>query len=349
MIYASRRAGAGGNDFFAWQFPTAVAEQPLYGQRGPVLVRRSSSGLARRTTGARFAAPSAARAYLEDFESCYSSSPLAVHTGVTVATSGGVLRPPALLCAPPPLMVFNGVKVAQVGCSPTPGSSGSSADPAARPDRATPVISPAGRACPRWAMIIGVLRAQALGRETQAGDRHRPVLAFVVAGLIRGFVCRSGGPPACASPSACSWSGVRRRIVVRGGPPPGGVTGGIGELDRGWDKLAEPRTLVVLDDSAETIRRVWRPVPSHWYVSASSPQAGGRASTTVTPAAGGDVRRPGVETLTAQPAVDLPVTSPAPGRRRRVRARPTTVLADGAARDRPLLDRGHHQVGQQPA
>ena len=72
------------------------------------------------------------------------------------------------------------------------------------------------------------------------GRRHRPRAgrcAFVVAGLIEGFVTPRRCRPACGSASAC-WS---RRVfvvwvVVQGRAAPlRGVTGAMGELDRGWD------------------------------------------------------------------------------------------------------------------
>ncbi len=69
------------------------------------------------------------------------------------------------------------------------------------------------------------------------------VLAFVVAGIIEGFVTGRGVPTGLrvaigvlVEVAFVGWIVVQGRAASRRG-----VTGAIGELDRGWDELATAR------------------------------------------------------------------------------------------------------------
>src|SRR5690606_22304382 len=98
-----------------------------------------------------------------------------------------------------------------------------------------------------WALIApgDRTRGEALGAEArQAGIMALGlVVAFVTAGLIEGFVTGRGVPTGlrvaigvAAEAAFVTW------IVTQGREATArGVTGAIGELDRGWDELAAAR------------------------------------------------------------------------------------------------------------
>ena len=98
-----------------------------------------------------------------------------------------------------------------------------------------------------WAVIApgDRTRSQALGREARRAGviALGLVLAFVVAGLIEGFVTGRGVPTGLrvgigvtAELAFVGWIVVQGRAATRRG-----VTGELGELDRGWDELATAR------------------------------------------------------------------------------------------------------------
>ena len=86
---------------------------------------------------------------------------------------------------------------------------------------------------------------EALGREARRAGviALGLVFAFVVAGLIEGFVTGRGVPTGLRVAIGVlvevvfvGWIVVQGRAATRRG-----VTGEIGELDRGWDELAKAR------------------------------------------------------------------------------------------------------------
>jgi hypothetical protein len=98
-----------------------------------------------------------------------------------------------------------------------------------------------------WAVIApgDRTRGQALGEEARRAGviALGLALAFVVAGLIEGFVTGRGLPTALrvgigvvAEAVFVLWIVVQGRAASRHG-----VTGALGELDRGWDDLAAAR------------------------------------------------------------------------------------------------------------
>jgi uncharacterized membrane protein SpoIIM required for sporulation len=263
VIYASRsRPVQAISDFFAWRFPAAVWQSGRFVAVSaalflvPALV--VGVWLATNDEALDAAAPEALReAYLEeDFESYYSSEPASQFaTEVTVnniQVAFTAFATGALLCVPAAaLMVFNGANVGFAG--------GLFAD-AGQLGKFFGLILPhglleltaviiAGGAGLRlgWAVIApgDRTRAQALGREARRAGviALGLVFAFVVAGLIEGFVTGRGVPTGLRVAIGVlvevvfvGWIVVQGRAATRRG-----VTGEIGELDRGWDELAKAR------------------------------------------------------------------------------------------------------------
>ncbi len=263
MIYARRTRTAGAvRDFFAWRFPAAVYQSGRFVAASAALllvpaiafgVWIGTSDTAVDATGSK----AARSAYLnEDFESYYSSKPATQFaTEVTVnniqvavvAFAGGVV-----LCLPTvAMMAFNGANVGVAG--------GLFADAGQLPkffglilphgllELTAVVIAGAAGLRLGWAVIApgDRPRGQALGEEARrAGTIALGIaLAFVVAGTIEGFVTGRGVPTAlrvgigvAVEVLFVSWIVVRGRVATARG-----LTGDVGELDRGWDELATAR------------------------------------------------------------------------------------------------------------
>lgn len=263
VIYASRtRTRRAVADFFAWRFPAAVYQSWRFVVVAAVLLLAPAlafgAWLGSSQEALEASATEAVReAYLEeDFESYYSSAPAAEFAGqVTVnniqvavlAFASGVL-----LCLPTALLLgYNGANLGLAG--------GLFAD-AGELGRFFGLILPhgllelsavvvAGAAGLRlgWAVIApgDRTRGQALGEEARRAGviALGLALAFVVAGVIEGFVTGRGLPTALrvgigvvAEAVFVLWIVVQGRAASRHG-----VTGALGELDRGWDDLAAAR------------------------------------------------------------------------------------------------------------
>jgi uncharacterized membrane protein SpoIIM required for sporulation len=263
VIYASRsRPLQAVSDFFAWRFPAAVWQSGRFiaASAALLLVPALAVGAWIATSDAALdaSAPEAVRqAYLdEDFESYYSSSPASEFaTQVTVnniQVAFTAFAFGALLCLPTAvIMVVNGANVGFAG--------GLFAD-AGQLDKFFGLILPhglleltavviAGAAGLRlgWAVIApgDHTRGQALGHEARRAGviALGLIVAFVLAGTIEGFVTGRGvatpvrvGIGVAAELAFVGWIVVQGRAATRRG-----VTGEIGELDRGWDELAAAR------------------------------------------------------------------------------------------------------------
>jgi uncharacterized membrane protein SpoIIM required for sporulation len=263
VIYRGRsRPGSAVADFFVWRFPAAVYQSGRFiaVAAALLLVPAFVFGVWLGTSDAALdvAVPDAVReAYVQnDFESYYSSdSATNFSAQVTVNNIQVALMAFAtgiLACIPTVLLLaYNGVNVGV--------AAGMFAD-AGELDRFFGLILPhglleltaviiAGAAGLRvgWAVIApgDRSRAEALGTEAR-----RAVLialglmvAFVVAGFIEGFVTGRGVPTAlriaigvAAELAFVLWIVVQGRTATARG-----LTGELGELDRGWDELAEAR------------------------------------------------------------------------------------------------------------
>jgi uncharacterized membrane protein SpoIIM required for sporulation len=263
VIYASRsRTMRAVADFFAWRFPAAVWQSGRFVavSAALLLVPALAVGawIATSDEALDASAPDAVReAYLEeDFEDYYSSEPATqfatevtvnnIQVAITAFASGVLLCLPAAL-----LLAFNGANVGFAG--------GLFAD-AGELGRFFGLILPhglleltavvvAGAAGLRlgWAVIApgDRTRGQAVGAEARQSGviALGLVLAFAVAGLIEGFVTGRGVPTGlrvgvgvAAELAFVSWVVVQGRAATARG-----VTGALGELDRGWDDLAAAR------------------------------------------------------------------------------------------------------------
>lgn len=263
VIYGARpRARGAVRDFFAWRFPAAVYQSGRFiaASAALLLVPAVAMAIWLATSDAAIDAtgPEALReAYLqEDFEAYYSSQSAADFTSqVTVnniqvsllAFAGGIL-----LCLPSAaLMIING---ASIGVA-----AGLFAD-AGELAKFFGLILPhglleltavvvAGGAGLRlgWAIIApgDRSRAEAVGQEARqcVVIALGLVLAFVVAGLIEGFVTGRGvATPLRIAIGVAAWLGFVAWVVLQGRAATArGVTGTMGELDRGWDELAAAR------------------------------------------------------------------------------------------------------------
>jgi uncharacterized membrane protein SpoIIM required for sporulation len=263
VIYASRsRTMRAVADFFAWRFPAAVWQSGRFVaiSAALLLVPALAVGawIATSDEALEASAPDAVReAYLEeDFEDYYSSEPATqfatevtvnnIQVAITAFATGVLLCLPAAL-----LLAFNGANVGFAG--------GLFAD-AGELGRFFGLILPhglleltavvvAGAAGLRlgWAVIApgDRTRGQAVGIEARRSGviALGLVLAFAVAGLIEGFITGRGVPTGlrvgigvAAEVAFVTWVVVQGRAATARG-----VTGALGELDRGWDDLAAAR------------------------------------------------------------------------------------------------------------
>jgi uncharacterized membrane protein SpoIIM required for sporulation len=263
VIYASRsRTLRAVGDFFAWRFPAAVWQSGRFVAISAALLLAPAlaigAWLATSDEALEASAPEAARAdYLdEDFEDYYSSEPATQFaTEVTVNNiqvafvafaTGVVLCLPAVF-----VLVLNGANL---------GFAGGLFAEAGELGRFFGLILPhglleltavvvAGAAGLRlgWAVIApgDRTRGQAVGDEARRAGviALGLVLAFVVAGIIEGFVTGRGFPTGlrvgigvAAEAVFVTWIVVQGRAATARG-----VTGALGELDRGWDELAAAR------------------------------------------------------------------------------------------------------------
>jgi uncharacterized membrane protein SpoIIM required for sporulation len=263
VIYGHRsRSSRAVADFFAWRFPAAVWQSGRFVAASAALLLAPAlavgTWLATSDAALEATGPEALReAYLEeDFEAYYSSEPASQFaTEVTVnniqvafgAFAGGVL-----LCLPPAaLLAFNGANIGQAGglfaaAGELPKFFGLIL-PHGLLELTAVVIAGAAGLRLGWAVIApgDRTRGQALGDE---GRRAAVivmglVLAFAVAGMIEGFVTGRGLPTglrvgigATAELAFVTWIVVQGRAATARG-----ATGALGELDRGWDELAEAR------------------------------------------------------------------------------------------------------------
>lgn len=263
VIYRGRsRPARAIRDFFVWRFPAAVYQSGRFvaASAALLLVPAVAMGvwLANSDEALDVAAPEAVReAYLEeDFEDYYSSdSATNFATEVTVnniqvalqAFAGGIL-----LCVPTAvLLVFNGGSIGGAGgLFASVGELGKFFGlilPHGLLELTAVVIAGAAGLRMGWAIIApgDRGRGEALGSEAR-----RSVLialglmvAFIVAGFIEGFVTGRGVPTGlrvgigvAAELAFVTW------IVVQGKAATArGLTGELGELDRGWNELAAAR------------------------------------------------------------------------------------------------------------
>jgi uncharacterized membrane protein SpoIIM required for sporulation len=263
VIYRGRsRPGIAITEFFAWRFPAAVYQSGRFiaASAALLLIPAIVMGVWLGTSDAArdVSAPEEVRAaYIEnDFESYYSSdSATNFATQVTVnniqvalaAFAGGVLAGIPTVY----LLVYNG---ANVGLA-----AGLFAD-AGQLDRFFGLILPhglleltavviAGAAGLRvgWAVIVpgDRSRIEAIGAESRQAVLIALglMVAFVAAGFIEGFVTGRGVPTAlriaigvAAELAFVLWIVVQGRTATARG-----ITGELGELDRGWDELAAAR------------------------------------------------------------------------------------------------------------
>jgi uncharacterized membrane protein SpoIIM required for sporulation len=263
VIYATRaRPRRAVADFFAWRFPAAVWQSGRFvaASAALLLVPALSVGawLASSDAALDAAAPKALReAYLhEDFEAYYSSEPASQFaTEVTVnniqvaftAFAGGVL-----LCVPSAvLLVINGANLGGAGGLFAAGGELPKFFGLILPhgllELTAVVIAGAAGLRLGWAVIApgDRSRARALGDEGRRAGviALGLVIAFAAAGTIEGFVTGRGVPTALrvgiglvAELAFLAWIIVQGRAATARG-----VTGSLGELDRGWDDLAAAR------------------------------------------------------------------------------------------------------------
>ena len=263
VIYRGRaKPGTAIRDFFVWRFPAAVYQSGRFiaASAALLLVPAFLVGMwvMNSEEALDVALPEYARdAYLnEDFEDYYSEDSAAnFATRVTVnniqvaffAFAGGIL-----LCIPTVIsMVINGVAVGKAG-----GAFGSVGElgkffglilPHGLLELTAVVIAGAAGLRLGWAVIAPGDRPRG---EAVGAEARRAVLialglmvAFIVAGFIEGFVTGRGVPTALrimigvvAEVAFVTW------IVVQGKAATArGLTGDMGELDRGWDELAAAR------------------------------------------------------------------------------------------------------------
>jgi uncharacterized membrane protein SpoIIM required for sporulation len=263
VIYRGRsRPGAAIRDFFVWRFPAAVYQSGRFvaASAALFLVPALLVGvwLDQSDVALDVALPEAARdAYLnEDFEDYYSSdSATNFATEVTVnniqvafmAFAGGILMGlPTVF-----IMVFNGVNVGVAGGAfASVGELGKFFGlilPHGLLELTAVIVAGAAGLRLGWAIIApgDRSRVDAVGLEAR-----RAVLialglmvAFVVAGFIEGFITGRGVPTALrvgigvvAELAFIAWIVVQGRSATARG-----LTGDLGELDRGWDELAAAR------------------------------------------------------------------------------------------------------------
>ncbi|HKH04432.1 MAG TPA: stage II sporulation protein M [Acidimicrobiales bacterium] len=263
VIYGSRaRTGRAVGEFFVWRFPAAVYQSGRFvaASAALVLVPALVMGVWLATSDAALdaAGPEAVRAaYLEeDFESYYSSDPAADFASqVTVnniqvslfAFAGGILA-----CVPTVfLLVLNGASLGLAG-----GLFGDAGElpkffglllPHGLLELTAVIVAGAAGLRLGWSLVApgDRSRSQAVGEEARRAVviALGLVLAFVAAGLIEGFVTGRGLPTALRlAIGTVTWLAFVAWVVVQGrAATASGVTGSMGELDRGWDELATAR------------------------------------------------------------------------------------------------------------
>jgi uncharacterized membrane protein SpoIIM required for sporulation len=263
LIYRGRsRPGRAVRDFFAWRFPAAVYQSGrfLAVSAALLLVPAIAMGvwLANSDEALELSAPDAVReAYLEeDFEEYYSSdSAVNFATQVTVnniqvaiqAFAGGIV-----FCIPTAfVLVFNGLNIGVAGGQFA--AVGEQAKffglilPHGLLELTAIVIAGAAGLRMGWAIIApgDRSRGEALGAEARRSVVIvlGLIVAFAVAGFIEGFITGRGAPTALriaigvvAEVAFLAWIVIQGRTATARG-----LTGEIGELDRGWDELARAR------------------------------------------------------------------------------------------------------------
>lgn len=263
VIYRGRsKPGKAIVDFFVWRFPAAVYQSGRFIAVSAALLLVPAflvgAWLTNSEKALDVAMPDAAReAYLnEDFEDYYSNdSATNFATQVTVnnievallAFAGGIL-----LCIPTVLsMVNNGINLGVAG-----GMFGSVGQldkffglilPHGLLELTAVIIAGASGLRLGWAIIAPGDRSRG---EAVGSEARRAVLialglmvAFIVAGFIEGFITGRGVPTplrvgvgVVAEVAFVTWIVVQGRAATARG-----LTGDLGELDRGWDELAAAR------------------------------------------------------------------------------------------------------------
>jgi uncharacterized membrane protein SpoIIM required for sporulation len=263
VIYASRsRTLRAVGDFFVWRFPAAVWQSGRFvaASAALLLVPALAVGawLAVSDEALEASAPDAVReAYLaEDFEDYYSSEPASqfatevtvnnIQVAFTAFASGVLLCVPAAL-----LLAYNGANLGFAGgLFADAGELGTFFGlilPHGLLELTAVVIAGAAGLRLGWAVIApgDRTRGRALGEEARRAGviALGLALAFAVAGLIEGFVTGRGAPTALRlAIGVAAWLAFATWVVVQGRAATSrGVTGSLGELDRGWDDLATAR------------------------------------------------------------------------------------------------------------
>jgi uncharacterized membrane protein SpoIIM required for sporulation len=263
VIYRGRsRPGQAIKDFFAWRFPAAVYQSGRFVAVSAALLLIpafvAGAWLGTSDEALEASAPEAVReAYLEeDFEEYYSSDTAAnFGTQVTVnnimvaftAFAGGIL-----LCLPTAFMLaYNGFAVGSAGGLFV--SAGESAKffglilPHGLLELTAVVVAGAAGLRLGWSIIApgDRRRSEALGNEARRAVviALGLMVAFMTAGFIEGFVTGRGLPTwlrlaigIAAQLAFLAWIIVPGRIATARG-----LTGDMGELDKGWDELATAR------------------------------------------------------------------------------------------------------------
>jgi uncharacterized membrane protein SpoIIM required for sporulation len=263
VIYRGRsRPGSAVVNFFAWRFPAAVYQSGRFIAASAALLLLPAlavgAWLATSDEALDAAAPDALReAYLEeDFEAYYSSDTAAnFATEVTVnniqvaltAFAGGILA-----CVPTAvLLAYNGASIGSAGGLFV--DAGESAKffglilPHGLLELTAVVVAGAAGLRLGWAVVApgDWRRTEALGREARRAIviALGLVVAFVAAGFIEGFVTGRGLPTwlriavgVVAELAFVTWVVIQGRAATERG-----LTGDVGELDRGWDELAAAR------------------------------------------------------------------------------------------------------------
>jgi uncharacterized membrane protein SpoIIM required for sporulation len=263
VLYGARPRTFGAvADFFVWRFPAAVWQSGRFVAASAALLLLPAlamgTWLANSDAAIDASAPDAVReAYLnEDFEDYYSSQPASAFASqVTVNNIQVALQAFAsgiVLCLPTAaIMVINGANLGMAaGLFADAGELGKFFGlilPHGLLELTAVVVAGAAGLRLGWSLIApgDRTRGRAVGEEARRAVviALGLVLAFVVAGLIEGFVTGRGVPtPLRVGIGVAAWSVFVAWVVVQGPAATArGVTGAVGELDRGWDELAEAR------------------------------------------------------------------------------------------------------------
>jgi uncharacterized membrane protein SpoIIM required for sporulation len=263
VVHGARPRAAGAvRDFLAWRFPAAVYQSGRFVAASALLLLVPAVALGA-WLGSSDAAvdalgsEAARQAYLEeDFEEYYSSQPAADFASqVTVnniqvsllAFATGIL-----LCLPTAaIMAFNGANLGMAaGLFADAGELGKFFGlilPHGLLELTAVVVAGAAGLRLGWAVVApgDRPRAQAVGEEARQSVviALGLVVAFVAAGLIEGFVTGRGVPTGLrVAIGVAAWLAFVAWVVVAGRAATArGVTGALGELDKGWDELAAAR------------------------------------------------------------------------------------------------------------